>query len=523
MRFTLLLLLSAAVLCTGAEPILIGKDTPNAAWQMPPGAEWLPDGTLKVAAAEPGRDLASVKPDIRRFAGKFIRISGEVKAENVSVGAKMNYGVKLMGSRKSNGLGEIWKTSENRLWGTFDWKVQELSLFIPEDIEDFQLHLGLEKTSGTAYFRKVKIEEFEGDLYPAPAPLPPGFQCEYSDAVRKMPLLRGVCVRAEKMDAEGIRKLGEWRCNVVRWWIEDRKKCADMKAYWPWVESELKRLEALMPELQKAGIGVILTVTVPGGRYCDPLNPADVEEGEDNPGLNNEYRTCFSDRYNREFQKLYRMLGKRYKDNPVIVGYDLMNEPTHGSGVKYDYLKSQYLAALALRENDPEKPIFVSCCEMGPPSAFAFLKPIPVRNVIYQVHMYVPGIYTHQRYRKEGKMLTYPGIIDGRRHDKAELFAVMKPVTDFEKKYGAIIYAGEYSVFRWVPGGARYLTDLTELFDQLGWHSTYHAFREWHGWSLEHSADGDNVKPVAEETDRAQVIRRYFKENVPYDGWLNRR
>lgn len=496
----------------------VAVDRNSAKWFLPKEAQWLSDGTLKVSAGKSGRYIAFCGPDVSRFAGKFVRVSALVKAENVAPGARPNHGVKLMVSRNSNGLGSLWKASSNRLWGSFDWKREEVCLLVPEDITAFRVHVGVEHTTGTALFREIKIEELDGDLYPPPVPLKPDFRCEYTDSVRNLPRLRGVCVRGEKMTPEAIRKLGRWRCNAVRWWIENRSLCANMKQYWPWLESQLRHLEKLAPELRKAGIGVILTVTVPGGRYVDPIDPDQAEEIDLNPGLLNEYRTCFSDRFNREYQKLYRMLGKRFAANPVVIGYDLMNEPTHGGGVKYDYLKSQYLAARALRETDPEKPVFVSCCEMGPPSAFTYLKPIPLRNVIYQVHMYVPGSYTHQRFRTDGKMISYPGTIDRKAYDKKELLRALEPTILFQRKYGAVIYAGEYSVLRWAPGGARYLKDLTELFDQLGWHSTYHAFREWEGWSLEHSSDGAEKKPVAEETDRARVIRDYFRGNKRFEG-----
>ena len=499
-------------------PAELGKDTGTARWKMVPGAEWLQDGTLKVKADRSGRSLVSCSPDVRKFAGKFVRVSAQVKAEKVSVGKRPNHGVKVMVSRNSNGMGELWKASANRLWGSFDWNTQEVCLLVPEDVSDFRIHLGLENATGTAWFRRIAIRELEGDLYPAPVPLAAGFRCEYTDTVTRLPLLRGVCVLGSRMTPEAIRTLGEWRCNALRWWIEDRSKCANMKEYWPWVEQELARLDALMPELRKAGIGVILTDTDPGGRYCDPIDPKQAESVDLNPGLGNEYRTCFSDRFNREYQKLYRMLGKRYAHNPVIIGYDLMNEPTHGGGVKYDYLKSQYLAALALRETDPEKPVFISCNEMGPPSAFTYLKPVPVRNVIYQVHMYVPGAFTHQLNPKAAVFKSYPGMIGGKNYDKEELRRSLEPVLKFQKKYGAVIYAGEYSAIRWAPGGDRYLADVTELFDELKWHTTYHAFREWSGWSLEHSDDPSDNNPVAEETKRARVIRNYFKANTRFDG-----
>ena len=45
---------------------------------------------------------------------------------------------------------------------------------------------------------------------------------------------------------------------------------------------------------------------------------------------------------------------------------------------------------------------------------------------------------------------------------------------------------GEFSVAVWAPGGAAYLDDLVSIFEEYGWDWTYHAFREWEGWSLEH-------------------------------------
>ena len=202
-------------------PAELGKDTGTARWKMVPGAEWLQDGTLKVKADRSGRSLVSCSPDVRKFAGKFVRVSAQVKAEKVSVGKRPNHGVKVMVSRNSNGMGELWKASANRLWGSFDWNTQEVCLLVPEDVSDFRIHLGLENATGTAWFRRIAIRELEGDLYPAPVPLAAGFRCEYTDTVTRLPLLRGVCVLGSRMTPEAIRTLGKWRCNALRWWIED--------------------------------------------------------------------------------------------------------------------------------------------------------------------------------------------------------------------------------------------------------------------------------------------------------------
>jgi hypothetical protein len=59
---------------------------------------------------------------------------------------------------------------------------------------------------------------------------------------------------------------------------------------------------------------------------------------------------------------------------------------------------------------------------------------------------------------------------------------------------------GEFSVIRWAPGAVNYLRDCIELFEQCGWDWTYHAYREWDGWSVEHGSDPGNHQPTEEFT-----------------------
>ena len=44
-----------------------------------------------------------------------------------------------------------------------------------------------------------------------------------------------------------------------------------------------------------------------------------------------------------------------------------------------------------------------------------------------------------------------------------------------------------------------------EIFEEYGWDWTYHAFREWNGWSLEHEGTPGNIRPSA-NNDRREVI-----------------
>lgn len=78
------------------------------------------------------------------------------------------------------------------------------------------------------------------------------------------------------------------------------------------------------------------------------------------------------------------------------------------------------------------------------------------------------------------------------------------------------IYIGEFSAIRWAPEGSavRYLSDAIDLFEAHGWDWSYHAFREWSGWSVEHGADRNDTRPAAQPTDRQRLLQGWFARNA---------
>ncbi len=104
--------------------------------------------------------------------------------------------------------------------------------------------------------------------------------------------------------------------------------------------------------------------------------------------------------------------------------------------------------------------------------------------------------------------------------DKESLRKRLEPVRQFQLAYNAHIYVGEFSAIRWAPGAAQYLDDCISIFEEYGWDWTYHAFREWQGWSVEVDDsqprdDRYNHPRAAQPTDRFLVLEKWFKKNEP--------
>ena len=66
---------------------------------------------------------------------------------------------------------------------------------------------------------------------------------------------------------------------------------------------------------------------------------------------------------------------------------------------------------------------------------------------------------------------------------------------------------GEFSAVAWAPGAADWLRDAISLFEEYGWDWTYHAFREWPPWSVEHEGpDAAHMAPSADNPRKRALL-----------------
>jgi hypothetical protein len=375
---------------------------------------------------------------------------------------------------------------------------------VPDDARDIQLVLGLEQVSGKAWFDDVRVAVHRS-LRRAPRPVATGPAYKGHSLHR----LRGAMISPNVTD-EDLRVLGqEWNANLIRWQlirtgrIEDP---LDLAAYDRWLEGALAKLDRLLPACEKYGLLVALDLHSPPGGKSTSGGYAGSDHG------------LFTDAAcQQRFVTLWQEIARKYKNCRAIWGYDLANEPVE-SGTTPGLLDWQELAetaAKAIREIDAERAIIVEPAAWGSPDGLLALEPLDVPNVIYSVHMYIPHEFTHQNVHNATTPKVYPGEMGGRTWSKSELEQALQPAIDFQKQYNVHIYVGEFSAIRWAPehSAYRYLRDVIEIFEAHDWDWSYHAFREWDGWSVEHGEDRQDRQRSAVPTDRATLLQSWYQQN----------
>ena len=298
--------------------------------------------------------------------------------------------------------------------------------------------------------------------------------------------LRGVMLPPQPLSEKAFDTLAEWGVTLVRFQIvkdnSAKFNIRDTAAYFRWLDSKLKLIEReILPRATARGIRVAVDLhTVPGGANRDA-----------------EANMFFEPEFADAFVEAWRRIATRLRGISGIYGYDLCNEPFQVRKSPATYWTLQCRAAAAIREIDPDATIIAESNEWASPETYANMKPLPFANVIYEAHMYLPLLYTHQGIGGNDRGLAYPDPSKGL--DREWLRERLRPLREFQLRHGVRIYIGEFSAIAWAPGAAEYLRDCISIFDEYGWDWTYHAFREWGGWSVE--LEGDDIGQMRKSAD----------------------
>lgn len=457
----------------------------------------------------PGK-MVTLPLDIKRFQGTKLLLSAQVRADNIR-SAKENtpifrwHGVKCQFIYNSPSRGmQSWE--EGRLQSAFPWRHVEAICGVTRDAKDGRLRLGIEGALGTVWIKDLTLTVLQTQAA-RPTPKVPNQPASTT--------LRGFMSPAHFKEQDFI-DLGKLNVNLVRWQLVGSPK--ELANYDAWLASKLDELGEALDAAFANGIKLVIDLhSLPGGRLTPDAT----------------LRMVMEKPYQDRFVNIWEDIARRFKGHPALYAYDLVNEPVQNHvsppGLE-DWLGIQVKAAKAIRTIDATTPIIIEMDRWCQPDQYIWLKgPVDVTNVIYQVHMYWPGDYTNQGVftdqgiAKDQDVKTfgipYPGAIKDQKIDKEAISQHLQPVRDFQLAYNVPIYVGEVGVVRWAPGAAQYLDDCISIFEEYGWDWTFHAFREWGGWSAE-AADlpysRESHPAAAEPTDRLRVLTKWFSKNTPF-------
>jgi len=185
--------------------------------------------------------------------------------------------------------------------------------------------------------------------------------------------------------------------------------------------------------------------------------------------------------------EMWRYTARRYRENPVVAGYDLMVEPNanevlfdewdppafyqaHGGSLA-DWNQLYPRIIEGLRLEDPLTPVLVQPMGYGAVDWLLFMTIVDDPHTIYAVHQYDPYVYTHQ---EPPLLLEYPGFFDADEDgepefvDRGWLDGLLETVDLFQRDHGVVVAVNEMGISRWEPGAARFISDEISLLEARG-------------------------------------------------------
>jgi hypothetical protein len=238
--------------------------------------------------------------------------------------------------------------------------------------------------------------------------------------------------------------------------------------------------------------------------------------------------------------EMWRYTAGRYRDHPVVVGYDLMCEPNPDdvalgiydpeefyslhAGSMYDWNQFYPRIVAGIREVDNDTPILVSGMGWGGVRWLPYLEPSGDPRIVYAAHQYEPqSEYTHQ---DPPAVNTYPGEFDldwdgePDLFDRAWLEDFLSILSGFRQEHGAPVAVNEFGVLRWAPGAADFMRDEMDLFEELGInHALWVWDPDWAPWTesvnemnFRYGPAPDNAVPV--ENDLQIIILEFWSRNT---------
>jgi len=347
---------------------------------------------------------------------------------------------------------------------------------------------------------------------------------------------------------EDFNRLAEWGANYVN--ISHPGLFTEEPPYQ--LDSAVQaNLDSLLGMIAQAGMFAVISFRTGPGRsefwaFWGEDTASDPEEGWFPPSYYNN-RVWGDPQAQDAWVAMWSYTAQRYRDNPIVVGYDLMVEPNSNEvgsyplgppldiwdpeefyarygGTLYDWNRLYPRIVRAIREADSKTPILIGSMGYSAVEWLPYLEVLDDPCVVYIVHQYEPYLYTHQWW----DMLdcTYPGWCDvdwdgePERFDHTWLEGLFTEIDEFTMQHGALVAANEFGAMRWEPGAARFIDDQMDLFEERAinhaiwlWESSWEPYaREVDAFNFRHGPDPQNNQDV-KTSELIEVIKEHWSQN----------
>lgn len=462
-------------------------------WQANEGAKG--DGALHFKSTG-GSALTKLKVPRKPFAG-IVQIEADVKGVDVCRGSTRYHGPKVMFSHMVGGKRKHPQMDAE--FGTWDWKTWiRLEAFGEGSAPPEHFTLGIEQAAGEFWIDALRVYATEEVPDAAVSVAPPNPQ---ADKIPRGPYFgrrrpggfRGVMSpgRHHFITADDIATLHAWKANLLRLQIQvDRKKVACEEDFDRLLAERLTDVDRVLGHCRRYGIKVVLDLHTPPGtrknKHAGNMIPADYDTAP--------------------LRRAWRTIASRYSGDPILYGYDILNEPGCAPDV-WDRIFRETVAEI--RRIDAKTPVLCYFLTTYYPEEM---------NVIYSPHCYEPHTLTHLGVGAppgtDVVRWSYGNYVNGVfwNADQLRVGYYNRGILQFRLAHPkARMYLGEFSCIAWTKGAADYIRDAIALCEEYDIDWTYHAFREAPIWDVEYESpdgvpDAGRLVKATKDTDRKKAL-----------------
>jgi len=303
-------------------------------------------------------------------------------------------------------------------------------------------------------------------------------------------------------------------------------------------EDVQSNLDDLLRMIERADMFAVISFRTGPGRSEFTFHLEDVGDWFDQSYLNDQ--VWVEETAQAAWAEMWKHTARRYRDNAIVVGYDLMVEPNSNevwldewdpeqfyanhAGSLYDWNQFFPTITEAIREVDAETPILIGGMAYSAVDWLPYVEPTNDERTVYMVHQYAPFAYTHQ---DPGGGNSYPGVFDTDwdgtpdQFNRSWLDGLLSTVDEFVTRHGVPVAVNEFGVVRWVPNAASFMTDQTTLFEQRGmnhalwlWEVSWtHYADEVDAFNFRHGPDPASHTDI-QDSDLIRAIKTVWSRNT---------